>query len=478
MTEEVDLSTKEHLSIVIVGHVDAGKSTTTGHLLEKLGKVDKREVERLKKIAKDLGRESFGYAFVTDNNKEERERGITQSCNVKEFWTKSKHFSIIDAPGHRDFVKNMIKGSSQADVAQLMVPATGFEAAIAKEDKKNDTKEGQTRQHAALCKLFGIEQLIVCVNKMDAVGYSEERYNEIIDEVKRMIQDVGYKNLKKVAFIPISGFTGENLTEPSTNMPWYKGWSVQTKNGDKIETITGTTLVDALDAAVKAPKQDLVSAPLMPVGGLITNVPGVPLIVTGRVERGVFKKNDKVRFFPSGATGTVFSVEMHHRKYDRAEHNQNVGIAMKGLDKKAGNWPRKGDVMLLDDPSRYPDHYGRVKSINASVQVLNHTGILKAANADGKGGFTPICFVRQANVPFRLTKVHKKMVDKKTGEMADTGENFLKKGDVAEVTLEPTQGIYCTSFKHCKGLGRVGGLDSNKLVFVAKLNSVEYEPLK
>ena len=223
---------KKHLGIVICGHVDAGKSTTTGHLLFELGGINDREITKLKAEAESLGKGSFAFAFYMDTCKEERARGVTIQCRTKEFFTDNYHYSIIDAPGHRDFIKNMISGASQADVALLMVPANkgGFEVSIAKGNHKKNQVQGQTRQHARLINLLGIEQVIVGINKMDSssVKYSEDRYNEIKTEVKKMLDKIGFKT-KKIPFIPMSGFLGENLTRKSDKMPWYKGFKVTIK---------------------------------------------------------------------------------------------------------------------------------------------------------------------------------------------------------------------------------------------------------
>ncbi|EER01432.1 elongation factor Tu, putative, partial [Perkinsus marinus ATCC 50983] len=167
---------KTHMSIVICGHVDSGKSTTTGRLLFELGGVSEREMEKLKAEADRLGKSSFAFAFYMDRQKEERERGVTIACTTKEFFTETWHYTVIDAPGHRDFIKNMITGASQADVALLMVPADGnFGTAIARGNHKAGEIQGQTRQHARLINLLGVKQLVVGVNKMDSdvAGYKE-----------------------------------------------------------------------------------------------------------------------------------------------------------------------------------------------------------------------------------------------------------------------------------------------------------------
>merc|ERR1712100_377832 len=236
-TDKMATEGKEHLSIVICGHVDSGKSTTTGRLIFELGGIPEREIEKLRAEADALGKSSFAFAFYMDRQKEERERGVTISCTTKEFFTDKWHYTIIDAPGHRDFIKNMISGAAQADVALLMVPADGnFTTAIQKGNHKAGEVQGQTRQHARLLNLLGVKQLIVGVNKMDCdtAGYKEERYNKIRDEMRNMLQKVGWKPdfvQKSVPVLPISGWMGDNLIAKTTNMGWWSGVDVEAFDG-------------------------------------------------------------------------------------------------------------------------------------------------------------------------------------------------------------------------------------------------------
>ncbi|EDL77722.1 rCG25445, isoform CRA_c [Rattus norvegicus] len=230
---------KTHINIVVIGHVDSGKSTTTGHLIYKCGGIDKRTIEKFEKEAAEMGKGSFKYAWVLDKLKAERERGITIDISLWKFETSKYYVTIIDAPGHRDFIKNMITGTSQADCAVLIVAAGvgEFEAGI--------SKNGQTREHALLAYTLGVKQLIVGVNKMDSTEppYSQKRYEEIVKEVSTYIKKIGY-NPDTVAFVPISGWNGDNMLEPSANMPWFKGWKVTRKDG----SASGTTLSG--DAAI------------------------------------------------------------------------------------------------------------------------------------------------------------------------------------------------------------------------------------
>lgn len=294
---------KEHLSIVICGHVDSGKSTTTGRLLFELGGIPERELEKLKAEADALGKSSFAFAFYMDRQKEERERGVTISCTTKEFFTEKYHYTIIDAPGHRDFIKNMISGAAQADVAVLMVPGDGnFTTAIQKGDRKAGEVQGQTRQHARLINLLGVKQVCVGINKMDTdtAGYKKERYEEIKNEMANMMIKVGWKKdfvEKSVPMIPISGWIGDNLLKKSENMGWWSGVDVLVGK----ETIHIDTVYDVLDKYVVRPERKTDAPMRLPISG-IYKIKGVGDVLTGRVEQGIVKPNEEVLFLPTHTT--------------------------------------------------------------------------------------------------------------------------------------------------------------------------------
>ena len=459
---------KPHLGVVVVGHVDAGKSTTTGHLLFKLGGLTKRTLERLKEEAKSQGKQSFEYAFFLDKQKEERARGVTISCTTKEFFTDNYHYTIVDAPGHKDFIKNMISGASQADVALLMVPATkgSFETSIQKLNHKEGRVQGQTRQHAKLCHLLGIEQLIVGVNKMDGADYSEERFNEIKEEVTKMLKNIGWK-IKKIPFIPMSGLQGENLDKPSENMSWYKGFEVPIRKGVKVKCVT---LVDALNTVAQLPKKRENVPFRMPVSNVL-KIPGVGDVLTGCVDQGEIKPGDTVRFAPRNTGGKVFSIEMHHRQADVARQGDNVGINIKGLPKE--NMPKSGDVMyVVQDPNEKGQEPSSVESFTAQVFIQDHPGELKV-------GWTPIVHVRTAHAACRLSKIHWKK-GKSTGGIQVENPLLLKSGDQAYVDFEPmkTTPIFLDSYENCPGLGRIAGMDSNTLILLGKVDSVRFTKQK
>merc|ERR1711939_457424 len=421
---------KEHLSIVICGHVDSGKSTTTGRLLFELGGIPEREIEKLRAEADALGKSSFAFAFYMDRQKEERERGVTISCTTKEFFTEKWHYTIIDAPGHRDFIKNMISGAAQADVALLMVPADGnFTTAIQKGNHKAGEVQGQTRQHARLINLLGVKQLIVGVNKMDCdtAGYKQERYEEIRNEMKNMLMKVGWKKdyvEKCVPVLPISGWQGDNLIKKTTNMGWWSGVDVidYEMKGTKHHI---DTLLDVLNGMVTKPPRNDAADMRLPISG-VYKIKGVGDVLAGRVEQGVVRPGEEVVFIPTHTVsnpcvGKVFTVEMHHKRVDEAHPGDNVG-----------------------------------KNINAQVQVLDVPGQLKC-------GYSPVAFVRCGRSACKMTELIFK-VGKETGGKKMESPMALKSNEVAEAVFEPQHPFVVDQFKSCEGLSRIAFLDGNTAV--------------
>jgi elongation factor 1-alpha len=454
---------KEHLSIVICGHVDSGKSTTTGRLLFELGGIPERELEKLKAEAEALGKQSFAFAFYMDRQKEERERGVTISCTTKEFYTEKWHYTIIDAPGHRDFIKNMISGAAQADVALLMVPADGnFTTAIQKGDHKAGEVQGQTRQHARLINLLGVKQLLVGVNKMDCdvAKYTKDRYEEIANEMKSMLVKVGWKKdfvADSVPVLPISGWMGDNLITKSTNMSWWTGVDVK-KGAEKIHV---HTLLDALNTFVDKPERKTDAPMRLPISG-IYKIKGVGDVLAGRVEQGVVKPNEEVIFMPTHTasnqcTGKVFTVEMHHKRVEAANPGDNVGMNIKGLDKL--NMPHTGDVMVYKSDTTLK----AVKDFTAQIQTLDIPGELKV-------GYSPIGFVRCGRAASRMTEIKWKM-GKETGGKKMESPHSLKSNEVAECVFAPQQPLVVDSFKNCEGLSRIAFLDGNSAVMLGKVTT-------
>jgi elongation factor 1-alpha len=458
---------KTHVSIVICGHVDAGKSTTTGHLIFALGGINEREMKKLKDEADKLNKSSFAFAFYMDRQKDERERGVTISCTTKEFFTATKHYTIIDAPGHRDFIKNMITGSSQADVALLLVPADGnFVTSIAKGNIKAGEVQGQTRQHALLVNLLGVKQLIVGVNKMDCdvAKYGIDRFNEIKDEMIGMLAKVGWKKQfieDHVPVLPLSGFRGDNLINKSTNMDWWKGTDV--KSLDKSKTHHIDTLLDALENFVELPVREGTLAMRTPISG-VYKIKATGDVLTGRVEQGTVKPGDEVKFLPThttanACTGKIFTVEMHHKTLPEAGAGLNVGFNVKGLNKN--NMPRVGDIMVLKSDNTL----GAAKSFTCQVKILTHPGELKV-------GYSPIAFVRTARSAVKMAKIEWK-IGKATGGKKLEDPPFVKANEMAQLVFEPLQPFVVASFKDCEGLGRVAIMEGNSVVMLGKCIAVE-----
>ncbi|KAJ7254062.1 P-loop containing nucleoside triphosphate hydrolase protein [Mycena haematopus] len=395
---------KTHVNVVVIGHVDSGKSTTTGHLIYKCGGIDKRTIEKFEKEAAELGKGSFKYAWVLDKLKAERERGITIDIALWKFETPKFVVTVIDAPGHRDFIKNMITGTSQADCAILIIAGgTGeFEAGI--------SKDGQTREHALLAFTLGVRQLIVAVNKMDTTKWSEDRFNEIIKETSTFIKKVGY-NPKSIAFVPISGWHGDNMLEESTNMPWFKGWTKETKAG----VVKGKTLLEAIDAIeppvrphdkpLRLPLQDVYK-----IGGIGT---------TGIIKAG------------------MVSVEMHHELLEQGNPGDNVGFNVKNVSVKD---IRRGNVASdsKNDPAK------EAASFNAQVIVLNHPGQIGAEK-----------------------------IDRRTNKSIENNPKFIKSGDSCIVKLVPSKPMCVESYNEYPPLGRFAVRDMRQTVAVGIIKSVD-----
>ena len=425
-------------------------------------------MQKLKDEADRLGKSSFAFAFFMDRQKEERERGVTIACTTKEFFTEKWHYTIIDAPGHRDFIKNMISGAAQADVALLMVPADGnFITAIQKGNHKAGEIQGQTRQHARLLNLLGVKQLAIGINKMDCdvAKYGEERYTEIADEMKNMLAKVGWKKdfiEKSIPIMPISGWRGDNLIKKSENMGWWKGMDVECDKEDKTtEKVHVETLLDVLNDVARLPVRNSDAEMRMPISG-IYKIKGVGDVLAGRVEQGIVKKETEVVFLPThtasnSCTGKVFTVEMHHKKHDQAIPGDNVGLNIKGLVKE--NMPKAGDVMIYKKDTSLKN----CQDFTAQIQVLDIPGEIKV-------GYSPIGFVRCGRAACRISKLEWK-IGKETGGKKAEDPNSLKSNEMAQVVYTPCQPLVVDTFKSCEGLSRIAFLDGNGVVMLGKIVS-------
>jgi len=415
-------------------------------LIYKCGGIDKRTIEKFEKEAAELGKGSFKYAWVLDKLKSERERGITIDIALWKFETPKYEVTVIDAPGHRDFIKNMITGTSQADCAILII-AGGvgeFEAGI--------SKDGQTREHALLAYTLGVRQLIVAVNKMDSVKWDKSRFEEIVRETSNFVKKVGY-NPKTVAFVPISGWNGDNMIEASTNCDWYKGWEKETKAGKS----SGKTLLEAIDS-IDPPTRPTDKPLRLPLQD-VYKIGGIGTVPVGRVETGVIKAGMVVTFAPAGVTTEVKSVEMHHEQLaEGGQPGDNVGFNVKNVSVKE---IRRGNVCgdSKNDPPK------GCESFDAQVIVLNHPGQISA-------GYAPVLDCHTAHIACKFDKLLQK-IDRRSGKALEDEPKFIKSGDSAMVRMVPSKPMCVEPFTEYPPLGRFAVRDMRQTVAVGVIKAVE-----
>lgn len=428
---------KQHINLVVIGHVDSGKSTTTGHLIYKCGGIDKRTIEKFEKEAAEIGKASFKYAWVLDKLKAERERGITIDIALWKFESPKSVFTIIDAPGHRDFIKNMITGTSQADAAILVIASgTGeFEAGF--------SKDGQTREHALLAFTLGVKQMVVACNKMDSINYSQARYDEIVANVGQYLKKVGY-NIEKVRFIPISGWEGDNMIEKSARIEWYKG----------------PTLLEALDLLEPPtrPSDKPLRLPLQDV----YKIGGIGTVPVGRVETGILKPGDVVTFAPANITTEVKSIEMHHESLPEATPGDNVGFNVKNLSVKD---IRRGFVCGSSkvDPPR------ECESFTAQVIILNHPGQIG-------NGYAPVLDCHTSHIACKFAEIESK-IDRRSGKEVEKEPKAIKSGDAAIVKMVPQKPMCVETFTEYPPLGRFAVRDMRQTVAVGVIKAVAKKDL-
>ncbi len=408
--------TKPHMNLAVIGHVDHGKSTLVGRLLLDAGAISPHVIEQFKKEAEAKGKGSFEFAWVMDSLKEERERGVTIDIAHQRFDTDKYYFTIVDCPGHRDFIKNMITGASQADAAVLVVAAP-------------DGVMAQTREHVFLSRTLGINQLIIAVNKMDASDYSEERFNEVKDEVGKLLGMVGYK-VDEIPFIPVSAFVGDNVVERGDNLSWYKG----------------PTILQTLDD-LKEPEKPTKLPLRLPVQDVYT-ISGVGTVPVGRVETGVIKKGDTIIFEPAGVTGEVKSIEMHHEEYEEALPGDNIGWNVRGVGRRD---IRRGDVCgHTDSPPTV------VKEFTAQIVVLQHPSAISV-------GYTPVFHCHTSQIACTLTELKAKL-DPRTGAVKEKDPAFIKAGDAAIVTVVPVKPMVIEKVKEIPQMGRFAIRDMGQTI--------------
>jgi len=426
---------KKHLNLVIIGHIDHGKSTLMGAMLIKSGAISDREARELEKLAKEYDRESWSYAYVFDRLKEERQRGITIDLAFRKFETKTKYFTIIDAPGHADFVKNMITGASQADAAILVVSGKKGEMEV------GIAANGQTREHAYLAQTLGVKQLVVAVNKADVYDYSEERYNEVKDAASDLLKSIGFP-VKKIPFVPVSGIKAENLTEKTDKLSWYDG----------------PTLLEAIDN-FEIPEKPTNKPLRIPIQDAY-NIKGTGVVPVGRVETGVLKKNDKIVIMPTGFQGEIRSIEMHHEEIPQAEPGDNIGFSIRGISMEDVG---RGDVM--GHPNDVPTVVTPKGNWTGQIIVIWHPTVIAQ-------GYTPVIHAHTAQVAAKFSELIKKL-DQKTGAVIEDNPKFLKKNESAIVKLQPIKKLCIEKYNDFPELGRFAVRDMGRTACVGIVKDLE-----
>jgi elongation factor 1-alpha len=390
---------KPHINLAVIGHVDHGKSTLVGRLLLETGVI---KPEDLSEEA-----ETFKFAWVLDHLKEERERGLTIDVAYQKLETSENMLTIIDAPGHQDFVKNMITGASQADAAVLVVAA-------------DDGIMPQTREHAALAYTLGVDQLILAINKMDKVNYDQGVYEKLKNDIVPLLENIGYKGVADYDFVPISAYQGENVAEPSDKLDWYSGPTIL----DSLKELRESE--KPVDKPLRVPIQDVYS---------VTGVGTVPI---GRVETGTLEIGDNVVFKPAGVTGSVKSIEMHHEDIEKAEPGDNIGFNVRGVSK---------DQIMRGDVAGHPDDPPTVVSeFTGKVIILDTPTYITP-------GFTPLFHCQSEHVPGEIVEIVKK-INSKTGEVLEENPDFLRKGEAGVIRVKPTKPMVMERASELPELGR------------------------
>ena len=418
------MTEKPHQNLAIIGHVDHGKSTLVGRLLFETGSVPEHVIEQHREEAEEKGKGGFEFAYVMDNLAEERERGVTIDIAHQEFDTDEYNFTIVDTPGHRDFVKNMITGASQADHAVLVVAA-------------DDGVQPQTQEHVFLARTLGIDELIVAVNKMDLVDYDESRYREAVDAVKQLLEQVRF-GTDDASFIPTSAFQGANVSEHVEETPWYDG----------------PTILEALNSLPEPePPTD---APLrLPIQDVYT-ISGIGTVPVGRVETGVLNTGDNVSFQPSDIAGEVKTIEMHHEEVDEARPGDNVGFNVRGVGKDD---IRRGDVAgPADDPPTVAETF------QAQIVVMQHPSVITA-------GYTPVLHAHTAQVACTVESVDRTL-DPASGETAEENPDYIESGDAAVVTLRPQKPLSIEPSSEIPELGSFAIRDMGQTIAAGKVLDV------
>ncbi|MCX2818189.1 MAG: elongation factor 1-alpha [Methanobacteriota archaeon] len=419
------MADKPHMNLAVIGHVDHGKSTLVGRLLFETENVPEHVIEQYREEAEEKGKSGFEFAYVMDSLDEERERGVTIDIAHQEFDTDEYYFTIIDAPGHRDFVKNMITGASQADNAVLVVDV-------------GDGVQPQTKEHVFLAKTLGIDELIIAINKMDTVDYDESDYNQTIEEVKELLKQVQF-NTDDTTFIPVSAFEGDNVAEPSDNTDWYDGPTLLKALNNLAEPSEPT------DLPLRLPIQDVYS------------ISGIGTVPVGRIETGEMEPGDNVTFQPSDVGGECKTIEMHHEEVDYAGPGDNVGFNVRGVGQDD---IRRGDVC---GPAENPPTVA--ESFQAQIVVMQHPSVITA-------GYTPVFHAHTAQVACTIESIDQKL-DPSSGDVEEENPDYIQAGDAAVVTVRPQKPLSIEPASEIPQLGSFAIRDMGQTIAAGKVLTVD-----
>lgn len=414
-------SDKPKINVIFIGHIDHGKSTTVGRLMYDSGNLSEQDYRKLQAIAEEKGKGTFAFAYMMDVTKEERERGVTIDVNYKKLETQKNYFTIIDAPGHSDYIKNMITGAAQSDAAVLVCNA-------------KDGVKAQTKEHAFLAQVMGIRQLIVSVNLMDVVDYKEERFKEVSEEVTALLTRTGYKK-EQITVIPTSAWKGDNIVKKSENMPWYSGPTLL----EHLDTFKATEI--PTDKALRLPVQD------------VYNIKGVGTVPVGRVETGILRPNDKVVIMPQNIPTDIKSIEAHHEQLASAGPGDNIGFNLRKIGK--GDIKRGSVIGPIDNAPTVAEEF------TAQIVVLNHPTAITP-------GYTPVFHLHTAQISCSVTEIIKK-----TAPTQEDNPKFLKTGDAAIVKIKPLSPLCVETYKDFPQLGRFAIRDMGKTVAAGVVTEIK-----
>ena len=430
------MNKKEMINLILLGRTNYGKSTICGRLASEYGIIEKREIERAKKHSQALDKEGMEFAFLMDKSLEERQKGITIQLGFIGIELGDKRLNIMDPPGHIEFINNLISGVAGADAAVLVVDVNEFEKI---------GLDPQVEEHIRISYVFGIDQIIILINKMDKGDYSEEKYLKIKKEISNILEKAGYENAKKFNYIPISAIKGENISTNSDKMKWYK----------KENLIT-------LLKEFKEPKR-YVQGPLrMPILRVFT-LPKVGEVLTGRIESGQIKIGDKIMVSPSYGemkmTAEVSSIEWQHRQVKEAWHGMDVGVALKNKSPTFTKRQIKKGYIMND----LKNELKPIKRFEAEIIILNHPTSIKE-------GYKPVIYCHQARIPCIIAKIKSRI--NKEGEELEKDAKSLKKDERAIVEITPLKPFVTEEESKRLKLGRFILRDANVTVVAGKITKI------